>query len=172
MTSSFLLIVCCPTDKLTRGALPSAGKPTPPSNHALAGDSALLAPSGAAGVGRRLPKGRPRRTPTPNAGQPPPTEREPALAHPLHARTPCHSKRALNLQPRALLYIIQHKAPVVNPTPVCVTGLAASRTPSLPEPGDEGCARLSHRRPTEKFTRGAPPSAAKPNTALKPCSGG
>jgi len=39
------------------------------------------------------------------------------------------SKRALNRQPRALLYIIQHQAPVVNPTPVCVTGLACITHP-------------------------------------------
>ncbi|WP_448338403.1 hypothetical protein, partial [Chloroflexus aurantiacus] len=39
-------------------------------------------------LGGDRPPGRPRRTPTLNAGQPPPTGREPALVHPLHARTP------------------------------------------------------------------------------------
>ncbi len=42
------------TDELTRGAPHSAARPMPPSNHILAGDFALPAPSGAAGVGRRI----------------------------------------------------------------------------------------------------------------------
>jgi len=164
--------------------------PTPPSNYALAGTSGGLAPSGAADVGRRICRK------DDHAAHGPPTQtnpRRPDANLPSRTRAmrgrSANSKRALNFQRCALLYIIQHKAPIVNPTPVCVTGLAASCTPPTPEPGDESCARLFQRRPTVGFTRAATawqspstenylkarfPSASRPRSGVgcKPWLGG